>query len=446
MNLRRLAARVATAGAVGALGAGALAGVAAAPASADASAVEYTCSALGSNFPVLVQPTGSIPQLKAGQPVAAGINMPVKFILSRAVLDGMAGKGINSVGISSDSLGLSVGTTPVGLTGLSVPMTAVPATGDLVLNAPGKTAGFTAPAAGTYDLTLPAAFTASVSTNLIPLNASCAIANPAAAKIGSVDVADPAGPQGLQYTCAINGSSLPVYVEATTVPDFGSVVAGSPVAAGARQVKVNYTIPAASAALLAPATKAMFGSDDFAFRLGSVGTIPASGLTSAQGAIAAGEHLVLGAEGTTKAFTAPAAGTYDVKLPSSFTGSLTTDTAPAATGPCTIVSDSSSTVGSMTVTPAPKQASTTTATAPKSIANKAKLKISVTVTANAPATGKVTAKEGAKTLGSATLAGGKATITVKGLKPGKHTITVVYAGDSTTNGSTSKAVTVKVKK
>ena len=234
-------------------------------------------------------------------------------------------------------------------------------------------------------------------------------------------------------------------VDPTTAPDFGSVTSGSSIPADASQLAVNYTVPAAVTSSL-PAATAAVGSDDFALRLGDAGSVPFSSLTSAAGTIVPGTDLVLPADAGNQAFTAPAAGTYDLKLPTTFTGVLTTDTLPALSGPCTIVDEASSTVGSMTVTTAPKQSSTTKATAPTSIKKGKNLKVSVTVTTASPATGKVTAKEGSKSLASATLSGNKATITVKGLKPGKHTIKVVYAGDSTTNGSTSKPVKVTVKK
>ena len=66
--------------------------------------------------------------------------VPVTFTLTRAVLDGMAAKGINQVGISSNDFALTVGTTSVAMTGVSVAKTAAPATGDLVLTAASKNA------------------------------------------------------------------------------------------------------------------------------------------------------------------------------------------------------------------------------------------------------------------------------------------------------------------
>lgn len=444
MTLRLRAA--ALAGTATVLAAGALVGTASTAAQADASAVGYNCTTSLSPdpIPVLVGATGFPTQVTAGKTVPAG-DVPVTFTLSRAVLDGMAAKGINQAGVSSNDFTLSVGATTVGMTGVSVAKSDTPATGDMVMTANSKNAPFVAPAAGTYDLKLPTAFNATVDTNLIPLPVACTIADPSAAKIGSVESAAPVGPQGSAYTCAIGASPMTVYVDATTVPDFSPVTTGSTVPAVAEQIMVNYTLPAADAALLTPATSAAFGSGDFAFRIGDdVGTIPSADLTSAAGTISAGDDLVLPAESTNNEFTAPAAGTYDIKLPATFTGSLTTNTSPdPATGTCTIVDDSTSTVGSpLSVT---KMDSSTKATAPKSVKKGAKVKVSITVTPGT-ATGKVTVKDGSKAVGNATLTNGKATVTVKGLKPGKHMLSASYAGDDATNASKSKTIKVKVKK
>jgi hypothetical protein len=453
MNLRHLTARAVGAGVTVALATGALIGISTASSQAAAPGpVEYTCTVVGRALPIMVTPTGTLPsQLTAGKAVPANSqNLPINFTVPRAVLDGFGPFGVTKVGLSTDNFAYGVGGTSIPVTGVSAPQTAVPASGDLVLPTTGKNGAYTAPAAGTYDLTLPAHFDATVATDSSIVGsqpASCDIKDPATAAVGSVNVAEPAGPAGVAYDCALPSGTTTIYVEPTTIPDLAPAASGSTIPALATQVGVNYTIPAAAAALLAPATSATFGSDDFAYRLGSAGSIPVGDLTSDEGDITPGDDLVLAAEGANDEFVAPAAGTYDIKLPSSFTGVLETDAAPAVSGPCAIkTDDASSTVGSMTVTPAPKQTSTTKASAPKTVKKGAKVKITVTVTSAQPATGKVTAKEGSKALGSASLSGNKATITVKSLKPGKHTIKVVYAGDDSTTGSTSKPVTVTVKK
>jgi len=449
MNLRRLTHRTAAAGATVALAAGALVGIAATTAQAAApTAVQYACTLAGKQLPVFVTPTSSLPShLTAGDDVAANTeSFAFTFTVPRSVLDGLAPYGVTQVGLSTNDFALGVGTAAIPVAGLAAPKTDVPATGDLVLPVSGKNGAFTAPAAGTYDLKMPAAFNAIVATDvsiIASVPAACAITDPATATVGSVDVV--AGPQGAAYNCAFPTGASKVYVKTTSVPDFSPAVAGSTVAAAAKQVGVNYTIPAATAALLAPATSAAFGSDDFALRLGDA-SIPFGSLASAAGTIAPDTDLVLPAQAGNEQFVLPAAGTYDIQLPETFTGAITPTGAAAVSGVCTIADDSTSTIGSLTVTPAPKQSSTTKATAPKSIDKGDKVKISVTVTTTTPATGKVTAKEGSKSLGSATLKNNKATITVKGLKVGKHTIKVVYAGDGTTNGSTSKAVKVTVEK
>ncbi|MEP9364200.1 Ig-like domain-containing protein [Nocardioides sp. CN2-186] len=445
MTLRLRAA--ALAGTATVLAAGALVGTASTAAqAADPAGVGYSCvtSLSPDPIPVTVGVTGFPTAVTAGKTVPAG-PVPVSFTLSRAVLDGMASKGINQAGVSSNDFAMGVGATKVALTGVSVAKSATPASGDMTMTADSKNAPFAAPAAGSYDLTLPTTFNATVDTNLIPLPVACTIVDQSKAKIGTVTSTAPVGPQGSAYSCAIGANPLTVYVDATTVPDFSPATTGSTIPAVAEQIKVNYTIPAASAALLAPATSASFGSGDFGFRIGDSGSsIPSADLTSASGTISAGDDLVLPAESTNNEFTVPAVGTYDLKLPSTFTGSLTTSSSPnASTGTCTIVDDSTSTVGApFTVT---KQSSSTKATAPKSVKKGAAVKVSVTVTPGT-ASGKVTVKDGSKSVGSAMLANGKATVTVKGLKPGKHTLTASYAGDSSTSASKSKAITVTVKK
>lgn len=447
MNLRRLTHRAAVAGATTALAAGALVGMTATTAQAAPTAVQYTCTVAGNQLPIFVTPTGTLPsKLTAGDSVAADTqSFTMDFTVPRVVLNGLAGYGVSKVGISTNDFAYGVGTSSIPVTGLSVPKTDVPASGDMVLPVSGKNGAYTAPDAGTYDLKMPSAFNATVTTNsslLSSLPASCTITDPATATVGSVDVV--AGPQGVAYTCTIAGNPVPVFVDPTTVPNFGSPVSGSTVPADAATLGVDFTVPAAVVTAL-PFDSVSVGSDDFALGLGDA-SIPFPALTSAQGTLVDGTDLVLPAEAGNDPFVAPAAGTYDLELPSTFTGAVTPSGGSALSGPCTIVDPASSTIGSTTVTAAPKQSSTTKATAPTSIKKGKNLKVSVTVTTTAPATGKVTAKEGSKSLASATLSGNKATITVKGLKPGKHTIKVVYAGDSTTNGSTSKAVTVTVKK
>ena len=450
MNLRRLTARAIGIGATAALATGALVGISTTAAQAAApTAVPYTCTLAGKQIPVLVTPTSALPtKLTANDAVPANTQTySMTFTVPRAVLDGLGPYGVTQVGLNTNDFAFAVGTASIPVTGLTAPKTDVPATGDLPLPVSGKNGAFTAPAAGTYDFKMPAAFNATVTTDATILSsvpASCAITDPATAKVGSVDVI--AGPQGAAYTCTIAGNAVPLFVDATSVPDFGSVASGSSVPVDAAQLGVDYTIPAAALAALPGATSAAVGSDDFALRMGGAGSIPFSSLSSAAGTIVPGSDLVLPATAGNKAFTAPAAGTYDLKLPTTFTGVLTATGLPVLSGPCTIADEASSTVGSMTVTPAPKQSSTTKATAPASVKKGASVKISVTVSTASPATGKVTAKEGSKSLASANLKNNKATITVKGLKPGKHTIKVVYAGDSSTKGSTSKAVTGTVKK
>jgi hypothetical protein len=105
----------------------------------------------------------------------------------------------------------------------------------------------------------------------------------------------------------------------------------------------------------------------------------------------------------------------------------------------------------LTVTQAPptKAATTTTVVSSK---NPSTYRTSVTFTASVKSTttgtptGQVTFKDGSTTLGTGTLSGGKATFRTSSLPVGTHSITAVYGGSTSYNGSTSSALTQKVKR
>jgi len=96
-----------------------------------------------------------------------------------------------------------------------------------------------------------------------------------------------------------------------------------------------------------------------------------------------------------------------------------------------------------------KTSSTIKASFPKKAKAGKKVKGKVTVTladVAAQATGKVTVKAGSKTVGTGTLKAGKATLVLKKLKAGVNKLKVVWTGDSSAVGSTSKTIKVKVAK
>ena len=285
MNLRRLTGRAAAAGAISALAAGALVAIASPAAqAADPAGVGYIChnAAFNADVPVLVGATGLPSEVTAGKTVPVG-DVPVTFTLTREVLDGMAAKGINQVGVSSNDLALAIGSTTVGLTGVSVAKAATPATGDMVMTAASQNAQFVAPAAGTYDLKLPPTFTGTVDTNLAPLAVNCTIVDPSASTIGSVTSTAPVGPQGEGYTCTVFGNALPIFVEGVA-PTLTSPTAGKNVAAGTVPISATVTLAADVADQLKEQTGATavgFDSSDYAVGLGSL-SIPASGLTASK--------------------------------------------------------------------------------------------------------------------------------------------------------------------
>jgi hypothetical protein len=247
------------------------------------------------------------------------------------------------------------------------------------------------------------------------------------------------------------GRDLPVLVQPTASPEIPPLTSGFTVGAGLGDIGMNFIVPRAvldGLAEQAHASAVGFSTGDFAFRIGKAGAIPVTGLSVADTAMPESGDLTLPATGKNGQFTLPAAGDYDIKLPATFTGVLSTDaTGSVLSGPCTIAEESSAVVGALTVT---KQGSHfTAADGPKKPVKKgkaAKIKVALQGDNKLP-TGKVVAKEGKKTVGTAKLKKGKATISVKGLKPGTHTIIVSYAGDKSTSAAGDTfPITVTVKK
>ncbi|MBZ5737362.1 Ig-like domain repeat protein [Nocardioides mangrovi] len=254
------------------------------------------------------------------------------------------------------------------------------------------------------------------------------------------------------YNCTMMGQTIPLVATPTAAVSIPPLASGFVVPADSAEIGVAFTIPAAVLAGLqqqAHSTAAGVSTDDFAFRIGSAGSVPVQTLTAANTAIPSdGSDLTLPTAANNAAITIPAAGTYDLLMPATFDAVLTTDTTgDLLSGPCSIADGDGPVLGSMTVN---KQDSTIAkAAGPKKAIQKGKpAKISVVVNgAFKTATGKVVAKEGKKVVGSAPLKKGKAKISVKGLKPGTHTLVVSYGGDASTNpAGDSFPITVKVKK
>jgi hypothetical protein len=136
--------------------------------------------------------------------------------------------------------------------------------------------------------------------------------------------------------------------------------------------------------------------------------------------------------GANDAFTLPAAGSYDVKLPSVFTFSPTVNGAPLdlGAGPVTVAcsTDAPATLGTVALS---KQLGTITGKATKTATG---YKLVATVKNEySIATGKVVAKLGTKSM-TATLNNGKATFKLPKSAKGKK-VTLTYKGDTYTKGA-----------
>lgn len=245
--------------------------------------------------------------------------------------------------------------------------------------------------------------------------------------------------------------ALPLVITATLPADVVDTARGF---LGATQIGVTSTDMAASlvgtagqAAVPLPLENVKFPETAVPASSGQTMTITTPALTSTAPPPAA-----------VKAMTVPAAGTYAVNLPKTFTLDSTKQGGAALVSdiPCTLQAGATSTLGQITVTdkpvddPAKGDATVTAKAAKKKVkAGKAvKVKVSVASTGSAVPTGDVTASVKGKNVATGTLdSSGMAKLKIKKLKASKkktkkYTITVSYAGDSATDAATT---TVKVK-
>lgn len=221
--------------------------------------------------------------------------------------------------------------------------------------------------------------------------------------------------------------------------------AGAAVPAGLLTVTAEATVPADAAALLGAAGVTGAKSDDFGFALGTATVpVPLKGNFASEGGTTKWK-----AEGANLGFTTPDPGTYDALMPTAFTMTTMQGENPSVSLNCAIKEGSTPAAISEDFTLL-KQSSKTEVV-PTVIKVKkgkaAKIPASVSSTSMGGAvSGKVVAKEGAKTVGSGTLKAGKVVLNLgKKLKVGNHKITVTYLGIPSVNGSSDK-VTVKVTK
>lgn len=173
---QRLAALVAAGGLVAGLGV-----VASAPAQAADPMTTYDCTipGLGSvSLPVSVTP----PPIPSGVP--AGLAVPAGLVGSTVVITvpkGMATK-LNALGVDggrSPDFGFPIGTTPITVPNLATTSIVTNPDGTMTMTAKGTNGAFTTPAPGTYDVTMPTAFSLVATKQGADLaTMSCASASP----------------------------------------------------------------------------------------------------------------------------------------------------------------------------------------------------------------------------------------------------------------------------
>ncbi len=275
----------------------------------------------------------------------------------------------------------------------------------------------------------------------------------AAALVGVTSSAANATPVTNSYTCSNASFGLGPWTvgllsDAPGIEGFPQVPAGFDAPGGLLTLTNTFTIPDSAYDTLAGNGVEDISFPDFA---GSFGPNPVgvTGMTAKVSEMTDngdGTHSFQ-SDGLNAAFEAPAAGTYDVLSPASFTLSATVPGLGAVPVSCVLTEGTAA--GAYTTIMVVKNASTTTG---KPVARTLKTtkaaKMKVTVAAgNEVPTGKVIVKEGTQKLGSAMLNDlGKATVTMGKLSKGKHTVKVVYKGDGYTLAGSSEKITFTVVK
>lgn len=254
--------------------------------------------------------------------------------------------------------------------------------------------------------------------------------------VASVGVVAPASAAGSTYTCQLTTGPTPLDIVGTMdLPS--SVAPGSSLSA--LPTTLGVTLPAQlTTVLTALGITNVAGSVTGAkFPIGNTGSSITSGtLTEPGETLTSGVAANLLGTGTSSGTAPSAPGSYNVKMPTSFTFVPTGNTLPPI--PCSTTAPVS--LGTLLVSGdgTEKAASTTTAklkNAPITTSKHAKILAKVR-TGGVAAAGKVIAKEGSKVLKKATLNDkGKATLKLPLLSKGKHKIVVKYKGNATTEAS-----------
>lgn len=243
------------------------------------------------------------------------------------------------------------------------------------------------------------------------------------------------------YDCSAPGGALGTFPMTLDVPgleEFPQVPAGFVAPVGFLSADSTLGVPVGAAATLTSLGVVGGAIDDFVVKVGDVAASTPLTVTSIVPSISG---AVVSASGLSQVFTMPAAGSYDVSLPQSFTFVPTTAAGPVSGLSFVCVTQAPASLGQIETT---LNDSVIDATAPRKIKKGKKATIASVVTGGfSKATGDVVAMKGNKTLGQGVLAeDGTSKFKIGKLKRGVHTITVKYLGDGFRKASFD---TVKIK-
>jgi len=251
------------------------------------------------------------------------------------------------------------------------------------------------------------------------------------------------------YTCtnALIGAgdiSGELTVDMPTSAPSGSTVPSRPVG-------IKVTIPDAIVDTMRGLTvsKIQGTATGLTYRVGPQ-TVPMSNASIPETALPGDGPMTLETTATASSFVAQTPGFYPVKVPLNITVNATATT---LIGPnnqtiqCTLKSGAPDLIGTLTVTPIVKKASTTSATVlnkPITTAKRPKVLVKVTAVGTVP-TGTVKAKLGRKLLKTGTLSGGKVRLLLPKLSAGDKKVKFIYSGSLTVKPS-SKVIVIRVRR
>ncbi|GAB3773809.1 hypothetical protein FB382_000615 [Nocardioides ginsengisegetis] len=293
-----------------------------------------------------------------------------------------------------------------------------------------------------------------ISKRLATVGVATALA--AGAMVGATATSASAASASNDYTCTVpllGAQTFPVTISSTPLDLVSSLPAGLAFPAGAldalsstgHAIDMTMTAPAIVVQTLAGiGTLTGVSAPALAIPLGS-SSVPVSGLAlTGPPAVQPDGSAIFNLAGSNGAFAVPAAGEYDITMPSAFQFIASTTSTDFPNIPVDCTTAAPATIKHLTVTK--NNAAFTSikpAVTPYKASKAAKLVTKVGAANHVP-TGMVIVKEGTKTLGKAALNSlGKAVVNMGKLSPGKHALKVLYKGDSYSTAAPTQKLTVK---